>query len=307
VNTEITDNNDQNAPVGRIYFDAACEFCSGVAEAYAEQLEALGYNTTPLQADRVHEIFELPEGEIPDELKIQTHDGTIIGGADALLEVIRPTGWGRIANGVAALPGVRPLLRTVYRTVAKRRRLLIRICNPRRTGDAHLWLLFLLPILLAAWLPLPGWAAMWALAAATFAGCKMQMWIKARRRLGRLPIGRSLFYLTGWPGMDPYPILTTPTGNRKPETGNWLQALTATATGAALLWIATPRIGDNTLLTAWTGMLGLIFILHFGLLHLNVLGLQAIGLSAKPIMNHPLHATSVADFWGSRWNLAFRD
>ena len=53
-------------------------------------------------------------------------------------------------------------------------------------------------------------------------------------------------------------------------------------------------------------MLGLILLLHFGSFELIALFWQSRGVNAKPIMSAPLRATSLAEFWGKRWNLGFR-
>jgi alginate O-acetyltransferase complex protein AlgI len=55
------------------------------------------------------------------------------------------------------------------------------------------------------------------------------------------------------------------------------------------------------------GLIGIIFILHFGIFHLLALFLQKAGLQVRPVMRNPIAATSLAEFWGERWNLAFHD
>ena len=53
-------------------------------------------------------------------------------------------------------------------------------------------------------------------------------------------------------------------------------------------------------------MAGLVLLLHFGSFQIVALMWQSAGMNAKPIMSAPLRATSLAEFWGKRWNLGFR-
>ena len=53
-------------------------------------------------------------------------------------------------------------------------------------------------------------------------------------------------------------------------------------------------------------MAGLILLLHFGTFQIVALMWRAAGVNARPIMSAPLRATSLAEFWGKRWNLGFR-
>jgi alginate O-acetyltransferase complex protein AlgI len=55
------------------------------------------------------------------------------------------------------------------------------------------------------------------------------------------------------------------------------------------------------------GMVGLAFVLHFGTFHFLSLLYRWFGIDAPHIFRAPALASSVADLWGSRWNLAFRD
>ena len=54
-------------------------------------------------------------------------------------------------------------------------------------------------------------------------------------------------------------------------------------------------------------MAGIILVLHFGLFDFASIGWRALRVDAPPIMDAPLRSTSVAEFWGRRWNGAFND
>jgi alginate O-acetyltransferase complex protein AlgI len=54
-------------------------------------------------------------------------------------------------------------------------------------------------------------------------------------------------------------------------------------------------------------MVGLIVLLGFGVPHLASMFWRFLGVNAEPIMHNPLLVSSLADFWGRRWNRAFRD
>lgn len=146
------------------------------------------------------------------------------------------------------------------------------------------------------------WAQMWLLAASIFFACKALSLIG----VAAAPFSRFVVYCFAWPGLDAAGFLHTPT--RVPRVAEWLRGAASALLGAALLGLAIEALpDDHALLAGWVGMTGLVLLLHFGLFHLLSCLWRTCGRPAPPLMNHPLAATSVADFWGRRWNTAFRD
>jgi Membrane bound O-acyl transferase family len=153
---------------------------------------------------------------------------------------------------------------------------------------------------------LPSWVFMWTLSFAIFAGLKWLTWWRIRRRVSH-PVWRSVAYLLAWPGMDADAFLDAQQSVSPPALTIWLRATLETTIGVILLWIAARSFPSREpLLRGWVGMLGLIMLLHFGSFQLVALIWQTFGVKAKPIMSTPLRSTSLADFWGKRWNLGFR-
>jgi hypothetical protein len=155
----------------------------------------------------------------------------------------------------------------------------------------------------------PRWAYMWTLALAIFASCKWLTWRRARVAGLHPGIVRSMAYFFAWPGMDAAEFLVPKASDTKcsqPQRRQWFFAAAKTLCGAGLILLAGRGIFEaKPLLTGWIGMLGIVLFLHFGFFELLALVWQRAGLNANPVMRQPLLATSLADFWSTRWNTAF--
>lgn len=176
---------------------------------------------------------------------------------------------------------------------------------PQELNAAAVWLpgVALLAVALASQQFFPAWAFMWTLAAAMFFGLK---WLTLRHALQQVPTQKPshvLAYLFCWTGMNAEEFLAAPRRCTAPTPiCEWLAATAKTLFGITPLLSTT-----QPLLVAWTGMIGLIFLLHFGAFHLLSLVWRSFGFPATPIMRNPIAATSLSDFWSNRWNIAFRD
>ena len=149
----------------------------------------------------------------------------------------------------------------------------------------------------------PPWAFMWALAGSIYFGCKWLTW--RRTRVDRVRWWKHAGYLMAWPGLDPVAFLTQ--SSTAPPTGReWCVAGLKSSTGLALFFAGAAFAG-NPYLVGWIGMVGTVLTLHFGVFHLLSCAWRFVGVNARPLMDHPLRSESVTEFWGRRWNTAFRD
>lgn len=185
---------------------------------------------------------------------------------------------------------------------------------PAQTGTAALPLV-LLPAIVVAVVPgtWPRWLFMWLLAASIYAGCKWLTWLAVPP--SRASWARHVAYLLLWPGMDAAAFLQpAPLGKvDRPTRGEWLLATVNLSLGGILVWGIVPAVlgaaspAWRDLVAGWLGMTGIVLLLHFGSFHLLSCLWRTLGIGAQPLMNRPLAARSVSEFWGNRWNTAFRD
>jgi alginate O-acetyltransferase complex protein AlgI len=157
----------------------------------------------------------------------------------------------------------------------------------------------------AAW---PRWVLMWLLAFVIYAWAKWITWYDAPPT-GASP-GRHLGYLLLWPGLDAEAFLDPEPlpARQRPARRDWIWAGGKCLLGAALFWgVARLLPGDMPYAVGWVGMVGLVLLLHFGLFDVLSCMWRARGVKAVPLMQMPVASVSVSEFWGKRWNRAFRD
>lgn len=157
------------------------------------------------------------------------------------------------------------------------------------------------------------WFHMWFIAIGMYAFFK---WITLAygRHSQKLSFIGSLIYLFGWVGMNPDPFLKA----SSKKTGKWNSPLFIRGVRnlliGVLLFFSVHYFDANLhfyykmpwLLQSWIICVGLIMVLHFGLFHLLAWFWQGVGYSVKPIMSNPLAAKKISEFWGGRWNIAFK-
>jgi alginate O-acetyltransferase complex protein AlgI len=154
----------------------------------------------------------------------------------------------------------------------------------------------------------PPWALTWLLTAAIFSGVKWLTW--RRTPVSGAAWRRHLAYLVAWPGLDAAAFLDPAplADSMKPRPAEWVRGAGNALLGAGLFWGAARLVPDELpVVTAWVGLVGLALLLHFGTLHLLSCAWRAAGVNAQPLMKRPASSTGVSEFWGRRWNTAFRD
>lgn len=106
---------------GQIFYDATCGLCAESYRKFGPMTERRGFRWIPMQDRRAQDILGIEDGQIPDELKLLTRRGQVLGGVDGLLYIGRYVWWAFPVWLLSRLPGVRPILRLLYRLVARNR------------------------------------------------------------------------------------------------------------------------------------------------------------------------------------------
>src|SRR5690242_1918915 len=108
-------------PKGWVLFDGQCRFCIGWANRMGRWVHRRGFELAPLQTDWVQNRLQLPPDRLLEEMCVITESGQVLGGADAILYLLRLTWWTWPLYAISLLPGIKPILRVLYRFIAARR------------------------------------------------------------------------------------------------------------------------------------------------------------------------------------------
>lgn len=161
--------------------------------------------------------------------------------------------------------------------------------------------------LVAAWAVLTAWMQMWLLVFLCYYGFKFITFHQHQNHTRQNVTWTRLFlYLFCWFGMDAKKFLNPEIRLDRPETGYGLWVLACAFTGVFLIW-GIPRlfhVSDYT--QAWFAVAGVFYLLYFTLFQWSSLVLRYAGVHAAPFMQDPFLLSSLSDFWGKRWNMAFR-
>jgi predicted DCC family thiol-disulfide oxidoreductase YuxK len=293
---------------GWILYDADCRSCTRAATALSHMFNRRGFLFLPLQTPWVSRHFGLTTGAPAAEMHVLTTAGDDYGGADAVIFLAGKVWWTWPLFVLGRLPRVHDVIARAYRWVAAHRGCNHLSCKSSRPHQWPGWiaLVALPPLALLIRNRVSPWVLMWLVAAALFFGCKWLTFWRALQQGTHLHFERLPGYFLFWPGMDATNFLTSEIrrGNLSEHARRIVASAIQIVTGALALFLVA-RLASIPLLAGWIGMLGMILMLHFGFFRLTAVAWQIAGVDAQPIMDTPIKASSLSDFWGRRWNGAF--
>ena len=147
----------------------------------------------------------------------------------------------------------------------------------------------------------PAWLVMWSLGVAVFAAIKTATLF---RRPSHSPAA-GLAYLVGTPTLDPRPYQQPAT---QVAPGPWWRGIVGLVAAGGALLIGVPLVRDwSPWLAGVVAMGGICGGLHFGVFEFLVAIQRSLGRDVRPIMQLPWESENLSEFWGRRWNRAFRD
>lgn len=184
--------------------------------------------------------------------------------------------------------------------------------GPVRASRAAAWILLLAGVAAVERLTSsePPGVRMLALIAAALLPLKILVVVEERAQGGApLTFLRWLEFAAGWIGMQPA-YFARPRHGPLRGAGALLARGTAHVALGAVLILAARLAWTSThsrLLATLLLLPGLSLLVHFGLCSLLAGAWRARGVPCDALFRAPLRSTSLSEFWGRRWNLAFSE
>jgi Membrane bound O-acyl transferase family len=119
-----------------------------------------------------------------------------------------------------------------------------------------------------------------------------------------------LSFAGGWFGMRPSVFESLFSKSMPDYIRIFLKGLSRILIGVSLLYLS--QLINNQgfkiyFLSELLALVGLSFILHFGILNLSTAQWRFLGVNVKELFNAPFKSKSLKEFWGRRWNVAFSE
>ena len=120
---------------------------------------------------------------------------------------------------------------------------------------------------------------------------------------------RWLTFVWLWPAMQPKPFKSTSYRPLPGVTALVRHGLIFGTLGIAVVLFAQYSWTQFRIshLSEALALIGISLCLHFGFLNVLTGAMRFVGIDVKPLFIAPLKSTSLREFWGERWNLAFND
>jgi hypothetical protein len=149
-----------------------------------------------------------------------------------------------------------------------------------------------------------------AIASLQLLSMKVIVMVETYRGKPKLNTIQWLAFSLGWFGMRPNLFEAFPSKSLDGVMPFVLKGISRIGFGILLL-IASVYLEKHYshiyFLYALVMLVGLSFILHFGILNLSTASWRFSGVDVKELFRSPYKATSLKEFWGKRWNMAFSE
>jgi predicted DCC family thiol-disulfide oxidoreductase YuxK len=106
---------------GWIVYDADCGLCQTGRRTLGKVFTRRGFEWVPLQTTGTAAWLRISEAELRREMKLLLPDKRVLGGVDALINLLRAVWWLRPLGILLSLPGLHELAKTAYRCIARNR------------------------------------------------------------------------------------------------------------------------------------------------------------------------------------------
>ena len=112
-----------------MFYDAECRLCVAGAKRLSGVLARRHIDLVPLQSPGLSSLLGVPEEQLLVEMRRRLRDGTVLGGAAAVVEIAPRIWWASPLWAISRLPGAMRPMNAVYRWVARNRTCLNGACS----------------------------------------------------------------------------------------------------------------------------------------------------------------------------------